>query len=232
MSKVKKTEPVDKSIVAEQSKEENKRRQPEKKKFKWPLTRDENFKLIPIIISVGTAFLAFLAFQNTQRTIQANLNQFEGSNRPFIEVTGVKVDSVAYDKKPVLTCQMSNRGRFPTQVFSSKSNMGFADWRIPNDAIINGFQEGLEKSGEYLGIVPFAPGFQILHENVVVPCSNARIDSLRAGTLLLLYFIEIKYRNLQTQAPYYFNQILRINCGTGSVETIKYVDSAIAKETP
>src|SRR5579863_281413 len=116
--------PVDKAITPNNSggganqppRENNNLTEPEGPGGNKKWTRDDKFKFWTLVIGglglVGTIW----ALTNTTNTLNANRKEFEISNRPFIELGDIKVDSTALGQCSILFFSLTNNGMFPALV--------------------------------------------------------------------------------------------------------------------
>jgi hypothetical protein len=194
------------------------------KKKKWP--RDDRFKLWTLIIGglglVGTIW----ALTNTTNTLNANRNEFEISNRPFIELSDIKIDSFGAGKKPILYYNLTNKGRFPALITSVKAYFGFSAVNTSADTII-AFNKRVQPTNidSTIGIIPFSPAVYQTRAESQVPLLQDVWSAINARQSAFNLVVEIKYSNLVTKSHYSYLQVLKIGVSpTLNSTSIKYHD--------
>ena len=181
---------------------------PNSKKKKW--TRDDTFRVLTLIISTGGLMGTIWALTNTTKTLNANREQFEISNRPFIEMVNIKIDSTQQGEKPIISYDLTNKGRFPALVTNFKSFIGVATSKTTADDIVKAAESTIANlSDTNVGIIPFAPSLN--HEVVQsqVPLTKDQTIAVSRGEFFYTLTVEIKYVNLVTKAPYFYIQIMK-----------------------
>lgn len=159
-------------------------------------------------------------------TLAESRKEFELSNRPFIEMAALMLDSINEGQRPSVTCNLTNTGRLPALVTRYRSTLGLFFKYASADSVIAMLENSLtEKDEMKVGIVPFSPITVNESRTSDIPFPKGRIDSIRAGLLYFALVIQIRYTNLITKSRYAMVQILKIeDKGHLNFSSLKYID--------
>jgi hypothetical protein len=140
-----------------------------------------------------------------------NQRQFELSNRPFVDLDNIRLDSLKEGQKPRIIFTLTNKGRFPASITTFNAFIGMTNEKASADEIIKVAESSSSNHNDSVeGIIPFSPSFV---QPSVQSDSAMRKDQMIAINSLAAYIsltVEIKYINLVTKKPYYFIQVYKI----------------------
>lgn len=195
---------------------------------KWPFTRDETFKAFPIFISLLSLCATTGALLYTSATFRHAQDQFEVSNRPFIELSEIRIDSVGAGKSPVFSFKLTNKGKFPAKVIYLKNYEGGAAPTATADEIIKAEQTSLQPLNPVdttVGIIPFSPAFVQRIQPTSTALNVDQVNAMKSGQAAFTLHLEIEYQNLVTKTRYHYIQIVKIAIGPSlSFISAKYQD--------
>jgi hypothetical protein len=156
-----------------------------------------------------------------------NRKQFQLSNRPFIELASIGLDSVGDGKRPFIKYDLTNTGHFPAEVTRFRSAMDLFIKNATDDTVIHMLQNSMTvKNESKIGIVPFYPIVNYQSTNSTTPFPKQTIDSIRKGLAFFGLIMEVKYRDLLTKDPYLTVRILKIEDVNGkpTYSSLLYTD--------
>jgi hypothetical protein len=178
------------------------------KKEEW--RKDYRLKIITLVVSTLALAGTIWALYNTTKTLNANREQFEVSNRPFIDLS-VKMDSIKEGQRPIIYYNITNKGRFPALVTQFKSVMGIALPQMSVDTIIAKSGIALvNKNDTFAGIIPFSPTVSTDSIRADSPLTKGQFNAVMQAKYIYIIFVEIRYKNLVTGARYHYLQVIKL----------------------
>lgn len=194
------------------------------KKEEW--RKDYRLKIITLVVSTLALAGTIWALYNTTKTMNANREQFEVSNRPFIELANLRIDSTREGQKPITSYTLSNKGRFPALVTEFRIFTGLAGKDATPDTIIHSAERDNPNNRRTdIGLIPFSPSVIQQASTADTPLTKDMIDAVNRGDFSYYMLIEIKYENLITKVRYSYIQGERIKMSPSIfVTSFKYAD--------
>lgn len=177
---------------------------------------------INVVVVIAYAFL----YSQGQRAAEETKREFETSNRPFIELSNIKIDSVKEGQKPIIFYSLTNKGRFPALVTRFKSYIGNATTKNTAEEIVKAADQSvLTGPDTTIGIIPFAPSTNQQSAQVADTFTLNQINDIASAQRFFTLTVEINYMNLVTKRHYFFIQVIKISPLPAFVPTsMKYND--------
>ena len=191
---------------------------------KW--NKANRISIIAAAINVVVVIAYGLLYAQGQRAAQETKREFETSNRPFVVLSAVRIDSVKVGERPIIWYNLTNNGRFPALVTSFKNYIGSATAENTANEIQTAAEKAVKAGPDTnIGIIPFAPTLTQQSVQCGDPFTKDQIDEIYSGQRFFTCTVEIKYMNMVTKVPYYYIQVIKIITVPTFVPTsMKYTD--------
>jgi len=176
------------------------------------------------LITTGVFVCTAISLWFTRQDVKDAQKQFEISNRPFIAIGDCRIDSIGEGQKPNIRFNIYNSGKFPAKIISSFYEKGDAPANISNDQIKATIGSGTPKEGAASNMI--LSSFPIVLPQWitdVIPITKAQSDSLKKGTKIFFFSIEVKYRNFLTDTAYLKKETYKV--AAGPIFSISLIDA-------
>jgi hypothetical protein len=173
------------------------------------------------LITAGVFACTAISLWFTRRDVKDAQKQFEISNRPFIAIGTVVVDSIEEGQKPNIRFYFYNSGKFPAKIVSFTYVKGSGSSNTTDDDIRAVLKTGTPKDGKLSNMI--LSSFPIvLPGNItdVFPITKPRSDSLKQATRIFFLYIEVKYKNFLTDSSYVKKETYKIAAGNPALVSL------------
>jgi len=196
-------------------------------KKKWG--KDDTLKILPIIFSFLTVCGAYWAIQNTLTTMHESQVQFEKTNRPFLELSSLSIDSTATGQYVINRYTLTNKGKFPALTTSYREYWSLQKPNTIADSIIAYDKRNAEPASDTtIGIVPFSPTLYERRGKIKKPLTEEQARAIATKEVVFTLYIDVKYDNLVSGDHYNYIQVVKVETvPTINVTSLRYIDAPV-----
>jgi hypothetical protein len=180
---------------------------------KFPLTIKHDITLGDLVNSI-IAFSAIAALFISIITLRKTGEQFEKSNRPFVELGDFRVDSTEPGQKPNIRFNYYNSGKFPAKMIYASYVLRGGNGSETKEEVMKIADTSSSKFVDspriILSSLPILmPRFLTLSDTISKPQSN----DIKRGAMIFFLSVELKYINFLTNEPYFKKELFKIIAG-------------------
>lgn len=169
---------------------------------------------ILMLITAAVFGLSWIALRYTRDDVKDASKQFEISNRPFIAIGDMIVDSIGEGQKPTIRFNFYNSGKFPAKIICFSYVKGGGPGSSTDEVVKALLSSVTPTQGKFTNII--LSSYPIRLPTWITdfyPISKLESDSLKNGTKIFFLSIEVKYRNFLTDTPYLKKETYKIAAG-------------------
>ena len=149
------------------------------------------------------------------QTLRETKKEFEQENRPFIQLSDIKIDTSSY--KALLSFKIINYGKFPADVLYVKYRIG-TSLSISENKILYLKWQTYDRKIYVASGVNYLPEFSVMRT-----LSNYLLRAFKDGEIITYLDVEIKYTTYGTKSTFLHTSINKIKYGV-SDSTIRNED--------
>jgi hypothetical protein len=193
-------------------------KQPKKrlKIFTWPKlpVKIKDDITLGDLVNTVIAFAAVAALVISVITLRETGEQFEKSNRPFVELGDFRVDSTEPGQKPNIRFNYYNSGKFPAKMIYASYVLRGGNGSETKEEVMKIADTSSSKFVDspriILSSLPILmPRFLTLSDTISKPQSN----DIKRGAMIFFLSVELKYMNFLTNEPYFKKELFKIVAG-------------------
>lgn len=140
--------------------------------------------------------------------LKQSQKDFELENRPFVQVSEIKIDTFGYDAR--LSFKIINYGKFPADVLQVKYRVGMAPSTNENK-ILYFKTETIEHNIYVASGVNYLPEFGGMKST-----STSTVKDIKNGNTIMFLYVEIRYTTYGTKTTFLHTSLNRIKYGVSN----------------